>query len=218
MFEDWDSPQPHSYINILVTDYVAGHKAMHVSEDAPLDRFACARVDIHLLIDAPGLLSPAQTVGDNVFFLDVRFRDRPVKCDQFQIIYEGAENDRDGFYRWACECAEFFRVMQFNIGMVCVDYADFLTALSLCEGSRLRFEKLAYEHHTRVPQHRHSGSPYRVIYGCLDGGLDLSLAHYQDFVQQLEARNPLLVMMKTAMKMTKSTAYSMMLLGEAQSR
>ena len=35
------------------------------------------------------------------------------------------------------------------------------------------------------------------------------------FAEALEASNPALVMMKSAMKLTKSTVYSIMLLGEA---
>ena len=105
--------------------------------------------------------------------------------------------------------------MQFNFGMVCVDYAEFLTALSFCTSTTLRFEKLTYDHHAIVPYDKHSGPPYRVIYGCLDGGLDLSLGHYSEFSEVLEASNPQLVMMKAAMKITKSPVYAMMLLGEA---
>ncbi len=74
------------------------------------------------------------------------------------------------------------------------------------------------DHPATVPYDKHSGRPYRVIYGCLDGGLDQSLWQYTQFTETLQARNPQLVMMKTAMKLTKSTAYSMMLLGEAVDR
>lgn len=81
-------------------------------------------------------------------------------------------------------------------------------------GNTLRFEKLKYDHHAVVPYEKHAGPPYRVIYCCLDGGLDLSLGHYVEFAEALEVSNPELVMMKSAMKLTKSTVYSMMLLGE----
>jgi len=154
-------------------------------------------------------------VGESVFFVDMRSRKRLLKEGQYQIVYEGAQNDAAGFCQWACECVDFFKIMQFNVGLVCVDYADFLTALSCCEGTMLRFEKLIYDHHANVPYDKHTGPPYRVIYGCLDGSLDLSLEHYSEFSQALVAGNPQLVMMKTAMKLTKSKVYSMMLLGEA---
>lgn len=215
MFEVDDESIAHAYINILVTDFVTGFKSIFVSEEAPVKRFAHPRFDIHVVIDAPKQFCVGTAVGESVFFIDVRSRNRLLKERQYQIIYEGAQDDEAGFYQWACECAEFFKIMQFNVGMVCVDYADFLTALCCCEGTTLRFEKLTYDHHTNVPYDKHMGSPYRVIYGCLDGGLDLSLGHYSEFSHVLEAGNPQLVMMKTAMKLTKSKVYSMMLLGEA---
>lgn len=215
MFEENDDGYVHAYISILVTDFVTGFKSVFVSEDAPIKRFAHPRFDIHVVIDAPKQFCVAEAAGNNVFFIDIRSKGRQLKENQYQVIYDGAEDDQTGFYQWACECADFFKIMQFNFGMVCVDYAEFLTALSFCTSTTLRFEKLTYDHHAIVPYDKHSGPPYRVIYGCLDGGLDLSLGHYSEFSEVLEASNPQLVMMKAAMKITKSPVYAMMLLGEA---
>ena len=215
MFEESGDNHVHGYINVLVTDFVTCFKSVFVSEDAPIERFAHPRFDIHVVIDAPKQFCVAEAAGDNVFFIDIRSKGRHLKENQYQVIFDGAEDDRAGFYQWACECADFFKVMQFNPGMVCVDYAEFLTALFFCKGTTLRFEKLTYENHAIVPYDKHSGPPYRVIYGCLDGGPDLSLGHYMKFSEELETRNPQLVMMKVAMKLTKSPVYSMMLLGEA---
>ena len=215
MFEESNDGYVHAYISILVTDFVTGFKSVCISEDAPIGRFAHPRLDIHVVIDAPKQFCVAEALGDYVFFVDVRSKGRALKENQYQVIYDGPEEDKTGFYQWACECADFFKVMQFNFAMVCVDYADFLTALACCKGDTLRFEKLTYDHHAVVPYGKHAGPPYRVIYGCLDGGLDLSLGHFVEFSQVLEASNPQLVMMKAAMKITKSEVYSMMLLGEA---
>lgn len=215
MFELTDSALVHGYINILITDFVTGYKALCVSEDAPIERFAYPRIDIHVLVDAPRKFCVANDADTSVFFIDAKAKDRPLGENQFQVIFDGAADDQAGFYQWACECIDFFKVMQFNQGMVCVDYADFLTALACCKGNTLRFEKLTYDHHATPPYDKHQGPPYRVIYGCLDGGLDLSLSHYTQCSAVLEASNPQLVMMKTAMKLTKSSVYSMMLLGEA---
>lgn len=205
----------NDYINIVVTDFVMGHKSVCVSLDAPIERLAHPRFDIHLIIDAPKKFCVAEAVGENVFFIDARPKGRALGENQYQVIYDGAEDSTAGFYQWACECVGFFKIMQFNFGIVCVDYADFLTTLSYCKANTLRFEKIMYDHHAVVPYEKHSGPPYRVIYGCLDGGLDLSLGHYVKFAEALEASNPALVMMKSAMKLTKSTVYSIMLLGEA---
>ncbi|MEG0859158.1 MAG: hypothetical protein RSD81_10335 [Pseudomonas sp.] len=215
MFEENDDGNVNAYINILVTDFVTGFKSVYVSVDAPVKRFTHPRFDIHVVIDAPTQFNVTEVVGNNVFFIEKRPQGRCLSENQYQIIYEGAEGDSAGFYQWACECVGFFKIVQFNFGMVCVDYAEFLTALSFCEGTTLRFEKLTYEHHAVVPYDKHSGPPYRVIYGCLDGGPDLSLGHYGAFSEVLEASNPQLVMMKVAMKLTKSPVYAMMLLGEA---
>lgn len=215
MFEENDDGYVHAYINILVTDFFTGFKSVFVSEDAPIKRFAYPRFDIHVVIGAPKQFCVAKAVGNNVFFIDIRSKGRQLRENQYQVIYDGVEDDQTGFYHWACECADFFKIMQFNFGMVCVDYAEFLTALSFCKSTTLRFEKLTYDHHAIVPYDKHSGPPYRVIYGCLDGGLDLSLGHYLEFSEVLEASNPQLVMMKAAMKITKSPVYAMMLLGEA---
>ncbi|MEB6589155.1 MULTISPECIES: hypothetical protein [Pseudomonas] len=215
MFELTDSDIARGYINILVTDFVTGFKAIYVSEDAPIQRFAYPRIDIHIVVDAPRNFCAANDAATPVFFIDANAQGRCLSENQFQVIFEGHADDNTGFYQWACECVGFFKVMQFNQGMVCVDFADFLTALGCCKDTTLRFEKLTYDHPATVPYDKHSGRPYRVIYGCLDGGLDQSLWQYTQFTETLQARNPQLVMMKTAMKLTKSTVYSMMLLGEA---
>ncbi|CAI3806152.1 hypothetical protein GLGCALEP_04110 [Pseudomonas sp. MM221] len=215
MLEFNDSDLVCSYVNILVTDFVTGFKAICVAEDAPFERFAYPRIDIHVLVDAPRAFCVAQEAATTVFFVDAVAKARSLSKNQFQVIFNGEASDQVGFYQWACECIDFFKVMQFNQGMVCVDYADFLTALDCCRGNTLRFEKLPYDHHATVPYNKHSGPPYRVIYGCLDGGLDQSLWHYSQFIEVLEAKNPQRVMIKTAMKLTKSSVYAMMLLGEA---
>ena len=215
MFEYNEAEHVHAYMNIIVTDFVSGHKSVCVSQDTPIKRFDYPRFDIHLVIDAPKNFCVAEAVGENIFFIDVRPKSRALKENQYQVIYDGAEDDTAGFYQWACECVGFFKIMQFNFGMVCVDYADFLTVLSCCKGNTLRFEKLTYDHHAVVPYEKHSGPTYSTLYCCLDGGLDLSLGHYREFIEALEINNPQLVMVKSAMKLTKSKVYAMMLLGEA---
>lgn len=203
------------FLNIRVDDFFLSVKSVSVSEMAPLKRIAGTDYDIQLLISAPQEFPPSKAVGDHTFFLDREPIGRKLTKNQYQVIYEGALDGRSEFYSWACSCVAFFQLMQFGVGMVCVDYADFRTALSCCRGNVLRFEKLTYDQHDQVPYHKHSGLPYRVIYGCMDGGMDLSLGHYLELFSTLEETNPELEMIKLAAKYTQSSVYSAMLLGEA---
>lgn len=203
------------YISIRIDDFFLDFKSVSVSEMAPIKRIAGPSYNIQLMISAPPDFPPSKAVGEYTFFLDREAIERKLAQNQYQVIYEGAAHDRSSFYLWACSCVAFFQLMQFGAGMVCVDYADFCTALSCCRGSVLRFEKLMYDQHDQVPYHKHSGPPYRVIYGCLDGGMDLSLGHYLELSSTLEESNPALEIIKLASKYTQSSAYSVMLLGEA---
>ena len=215
MFEDVGPTPLSGHIVVLVTDYIERVRSINLPLEAPLGRLAISRYHIHVVIGAPVGCNPSEIEGEYVFFVDPRDKSRQLSESHYQIMYEGDTEDETGFIQWAKMCANFFKLMQFNVGMVCVDYADFHAALSCCEGKILRFEQLAYDQHDAVPYHKHTGPDYRVIYGCLCGPIDLSLSHWVDFSDVLESRNPDVVMTKLAMTFGPYFPPVMMLLGEA---
>lgn len=216
MFEAEHVASLNGYILVLVTDHIGQSRSINLSMGCPLGPSTISRYHIHVVIGAPWDCRSSELEGDIIFFVDPGEISRELGEDHYQIIYEGAAENKAGFALWAYRCANFFKLMQFNIGMVCVDYADFRTALSYCEGKTLRFEQLAYDHHDVVPYHKHTGPDYRVIYGCLSGQIDLSLGHWVEFSELLEARNPDLAMTKLAMTFGPYETPVMMLLGESQ--
>lgn len=200
---------------VAVTDYVNRVKSVDLGFGVPLERLTISRYDIHVVVDAPVGLDTLGVEGHHVFFLDPCRRPRELCEDRYQIVYEGDEGDKQGFVSWANKCIEFFKLMQFHIGMVCVDYADFCTALHYCKGKALRFEYLPYDQYDVVPYHKHKDPGYRVLYGCICGEADSSLQQWVEFSEVLEAQNPNLVMTKFAMTIGRYDPPVMMLLGEA---
>jgi hypothetical protein len=199
---------------IVVSNYVSRTKSVEMSLEAPLTRLGLARYDIHIVIDAPPDADAQAVEGQHVFFVETCHRLRALGEGHYQIVYEGEPEDKEGFVSWAEKCVEFFKLMQFNIGMVCVDYADFRTLLQYCKGRTLRFEWLPYDQYDVVPYSKHRGSAYRTLYCCICGGADSSLQQYVEFSEVLDAENPNLVMTKAAMTIGRYDPPVMMLLGE----
>jgi hypothetical protein len=203
---------------VAVSNYTSWVKSVDFSFRSSFARLGIARYNIHVVIEAPAALDTAAVEGEHVFFIDSCPRRRELGEGRYQIVYEGEQDDKQGFLSWANQCVEFFKLMQFHIGLVCVDYADFRTALCYCKGKTLRFEWLPYDQYDGVPYHTHKAPGYRVLYGCLCGALDSSLQQYIELSDVLETENPDLVMTKLAMTVGQYDPPVMMLLGEADGR
>lgn len=201
---------------IVVSNYASRARSVEMSLEAPLASPGLARYDIHIAIDAPPDTNTKAIEGQYVFFVESCHRLRELGEGHYQIVYEGESEDKQGFSFWAEQCVEFFKLMQFHIGMVCVDYADFQTVLEDCKGRTLRFEWLPYDQHDVVPYSKHKGSAYRSLYCCICGRADSSLQQYVEFTEVLEAENPNLVMTKVAMTIGPYDPPVLMLLGEVE--
>jgi hypothetical protein len=215
LFAHNDAIYINSWLVLAVSNYVNRSKSVDMSLEAPLARLGLARYDIHIIIDAPLGTDTKAIEGQHVFFVESCERLRDLGEGHYQIVFEGAPEDKQGFAYWADKCVNFFKLMQFHIGMVCVDYADFRTVLQYCRGRTLRFEWLAYDQYDVVPYSKHKGSAYKTLYGCICGFPDTSLQQYIEFSEILEAKNPNLVMTKLAMTIGPCDPPVMMLLGEA---
>lgn len=203
---------PAVYLAVAVTDFAQGVRSVEMGLADAFEPLSLARCAIHVVIDAPAAY---EAEGQYVFFVEPFDKGRVLAANQFKLMYEGEPGDRCGFLQWAARCATFFQRMLFHIGMVCVDYADFRTALDACRTKTLRFEYLAYDRYDVVPYLKHQGPPYRVIYGCLCGEVDTSLQQWLAFSAAVHAHNPALVMDKLALTVGSYAPPVMMLLGEA---
>jgi hypothetical protein len=209
-----DGGRFNGFLEVVVSNYTNSVRSVEMSLETPLARLGLARYNIHIVIDAPSDSDIKEIEGQHVFFVESCQRLRELGEGHYQIVYEGAPEDKQGFASWAEKCVEFFKLMQFHIGVVCVDYADFRTVLQDCKGRALRFEWLPYDQYDVVPYSKHKGSAYRTLYCCICGLADSSLQQYVEFTKVLEAENPNLVMTKAAMTIGQYDPPVMMLLGE----
>lgn len=184
---------------------------LDVSVDPMVDRVA----DTHFLISAPlGHLSLDNEIRV-IFYVDSEPVDRELRDNEFQVVYEAGGPLEETFHQWASSLVEFVRLMFFRLGMVSVDFADFLTVIYWSESKRLRFEKLPYDHHATVPYNKHTGPAYRTLYGCVAAGVgELSLGHFTDLQDACDLHNSDSIVSKIAMTFAEYDPPMMMLLGE----
>ncbi|WP_125828520.1 hypothetical protein [Pseudomonas weihenstephanensis] len=202
-------------VGIRVTDYRARLKSIHMSFDAPLDRVCEHTCYIHIVIDAPNDLEAEDEKDNVVFFVDSKAVERKLNGPYYKIFYDERNTTIEEIDKWVRSVVDFFQLMIFRIGMVCVDFAELRTFLSCCDSRTLRFEKILYDDHATVPFDKSSGHAYRTLYGCLSSRVGiLSLGHYTDFADAIEFHNPDLVIAKIGMTFGDDDPGAMMLLGE----
>jgi len=97
---------------------------------------------------------------------------------------------------------------------LCVDFADFRTALDASRGARLTVDIIPFDDPSDLTDLLNTGPRFRTLYSNILGGIDLSLPFYNEVEKALESRSPHLVMHKFGMKIAGVPQPTLVLLGE----
>lgn len=196
-------------------DFQAGLETL-TSEFTPASSPAGSTSDVAFLLDAPVGYRAGRDGSLICFFLDREPVSRDLAPQCFQLVYAPTRFATD-YRTWAQQVSWAVRECLFATGLVCVDFADFRTALGVTRGAQLTVDIIPFDAPSELPDKLSTSPQFRVLYANILGGIELSLPFYIEVEQALESRSPHLVLHKFGMKIASVPRPHLVLLGEPES-
>jgi hypothetical protein len=202
-------------LTIRTMDFDSCDESLHASfwRDSP--RASLGNSDVCFAVNAPLDYTAADTHSAVVFFLDPLPVDRKLPKNGYQVIYQATDATSD-FRAWAEAVMPYLREALLGSGMVCTDFADFVSVLVESTSRRLRCELISYDHHSEIPAAKLDGLRFKTIFANLFGRDDLSLAMYIELSEALPNFNPHLAFYKLGLKFYPCEPPMLLLLGQPE--
>lgn len=202
-------------LTIRTMDFDACGESLHTTfwRDAP--KASLGNSDVCFAVNAPLDYTAADTHSEVVFFLDPLPVDRKLPKNGYQVIYQAGDAASD-FRAWAEAVMPYLREALLGSGMICTDYADFVSVLAESTSRRLRCELISYDHPSQLPAAKLDGLSFKTVFANLFGRADLSLAMYIELDEALPNFNPHLVFYKLGLKFYPCEPPMLLLLGEPE--
>ncbi|WP_027910892.1 hypothetical protein [Pseudomonas sp. URMO17WK12:I4] len=199
-------------LRVKLMDFQAGLETV-TTEFTPASHSPGSASHVAFLLDAPVDYQAGLGYSTINFFLDREPVDRDLGSLCFQLIYAPSRFASD-FRMWADQVSCYVRECLFATGIVCVDFADFRTALDASRGTQLVVDIISIAESADLLNLLSTSPRFKTLYSNILGGVDLSLSFYQEVSEALEIRSPQLVEHKLGMKLANVPQTLLVLLGE----
>lgn len=200
-------------LRVKLMDFQAGLETL-TTGFTPASNSVGSASDVAFMLDAPAGYRTGLDGSLTSFFLDREPVSRELSPESFQLVYAPSRFAVD-FRAWAQQVSWAIRECLLAPGLVCVDFADFRTALDASRGAQLTVDIIPFDEPSDLPDMLSSSPRFRALYSSILGGSELSLPFYNEVEQALESRSPHLVMHKFGMKIASVPRPHLVLLGES---
>lgn len=199
-------------LRVKLMDFQAGVETL-TTEFTPASSSTGSDSDVTFLLDAPAGYRAGLDGSSTSFFLDREPVSRKLAPKYFQLVYAPSRFASD-FRTWAQQVCWAVRECLFSTGLVCVDFADFRTALDASPGAQLVVNIISFDEPSELPAMLSTSTRFRALYSNILGGPELSLPFYTEVERALESRSPNMVVHKFGMKIANVQRPQLVLLGE----
>lgn len=199
-------------LRVKLMDFQAGLETL-TTEFTPASSSAGNASDVAFLLDAPPGYRAGLDGASMSFFLDYEPVSRELAPLSFQLVYAPSRFASD-FRSWAQQVSWAVRECLFATGLVCVDFADFRTALEGSPGTQLLVDIIPLDEPSELSLMLSTIPRFRALYSNILGGLELSLPFYTEVARALESRSPNMVVHKFGMKLASVPRPLLVLLGK----